>query len=125
QQQQPHVFSPIVTTTGISQQEPMPMPEQSNPYGLTSPTGTHTSTAYSPAMTAHTNSTTYDAQTPAPTTAFVVPVSAYEGPASTVTAMNKPSTHGPQAIPVMGQAAMGLPKNPQYVEPHHNTAYHT
>ncbi|KAG0266701.1 hypothetical protein BGZ95_003013, partial [Linnemannia exigua] len=126
QQHQQHVYSPIVTTTGISHQEPMPMPEQSNPYGLTSPTATQTSTAYSPAMTAHTNSTTYDAQTPASSAAFVMPAvpSAYEAPASTVNAMNKASTHGPQALPTQEQAAMGLPKNPQYVEPYHNTTYH-
>ncbi|OAQ31136.1 hypothetical protein K457DRAFT_17624 [Linnemannia elongata AG-77] len=125
QQQAQHTFSPVVTTSGIhQQQEPMPMPEQSNPYGLTSPSATTNTTAYSPAMTTS-NSTSYE--TPA-TTAF-----AYEAPASIVppvagtAGVNKVSTHGPQVIPGQEQQhpAANYPKNPQYVEPHYNNnAYH-
>lgn len=123
QQQAQHTFSPVVTTSGIhQQQEPMPMPEQSNPYGLTSPSATTNTTAYSPAMTTST-STAYE--TPA-TTAF-----AYEAPASIVPpvagtgGVNKVSTHGPQVIQIQGQqAAANFSKNPQYVEPHQDNTYH-
>lgn len=128
QQQQVNTFSPVVTTSGITHQEPMPMPEQSNPYyGITSPSATTNTTAYSPAMTTS-NTTAYE--TPA-TTGFV-----YEAPASIVpppvpAAVNsnvKVSSHGPQEIHAYSQeqAASGLPKNPQYVDPQHNNGnnYH-
>ncbi|KAF9146806.1 hypothetical protein BGX30_007724 [Mortierella sp. GBA39] len=124
QQHAQHTFSPVVTTSGIhQQQEPMPMPEQSNPYGLTSPSATTNTTAYSPAMTTS-NSTSYE--TPA-TTAF-----AYEAPAFIVPpvagagGVKKVSAHGPQVIHVHEQEqAAKFSKNPQYVEPHdNNNAYH-
>jgi hypothetical protein len=130
QPQQLNTFSPVVTTSGIPQhQEPMPMPEQSNPhYGVASPSATTNTTAYSPAMTT-TNSTSYEA--PA-TTVF-----AYEAPASIMPVpvpeagknnITKVSSHGPQMIHTYSQeqAAAGLPKNPQYVEPDYNNGnnYH-
>ncbi|KAF8942535.1 hypothetical protein BGZ47_006396 [Haplosporangium gracile] len=127
QQAAQHSFSPVVTTSGVhQQQEPMPMPEQSNPYGLTSPSATTNTTAYSPAMTTS-NSNSYG--TPA-TTPF-----AYEAPASIVPpvagagagagGVNKVSAHGPQLFHVQEQQAANFPKNPQYVEPHqNNNVYH-
>ncbi|KAF9932689.1 hypothetical protein FBU30_007531 [Linnemannia zychae] len=122
QQQQQHTFSPVATAVNIPPQEPMPMPEQSNPYGLASPS-VGTTTAYSPAMT--TTTTSYDAQTPAVTSAGLAAAAhsaAYEAPASTTIAMSKVSTHGPQAIADQGHHAVS--KNPQYIEPFNNTSYH-
>ncbi|KAG0218473.1 hypothetical protein BGX33_007255 [Mortierella sp. NVP41] len=109
QQAAAHNFSPVMTTSGVHQ-EPMPMPGQSNPnaYSLTSPVATTATVGVaSPSMTA-TNSTGYEAETPASTT-------------------TKPllSTHGPQVIPAHSQVAAGIPQNPQYVEPYHNSGnYH-